>query len=141
MVRNVFDVLTERGFVEQVSDVDGVRSVVERPITCYVGFDPSAAQGDYVGLFAAGEQIRAWAVRNRDLSSRQQFEIPGLQIKGMRHDRAAAQHAMVIEHVRIAPATGEQVENHALAVEILSKVALHPRAGKAGRVGHACQQI
>jgi tyrosyl-tRNA synthetase len=39
---NVFDVLTERGFVEQVSDVEGVQSVLEQPITCYVGFDPSA---------------------------------------------------------------------------------------------------
>ena len=40
---NVFDVLTERGFVEQVSDAEGVREAVERPVTCYVGFDPSAA--------------------------------------------------------------------------------------------------
>ena len=39
---NVFDVLTERGFVEQVSDAEGVREAVERPVTCYVGFDPSA---------------------------------------------------------------------------------------------------
>jgi tyrosyl-tRNA synthetase len=38
----VFDVLTERGFVEQVSDAEGVREAVERPVTCYVGFDPSA---------------------------------------------------------------------------------------------------
>ncbi|MGD2041001.1 MAG: tyrosine--tRNA ligase, partial [Anaerolineae bacterium] len=42
MMANAFDVLTERGFVEQVSDVEGVRSVLEQPITCYVGFDPSA---------------------------------------------------------------------------------------------------
>ena len=42
MTVNVFDVLSERGFVEQVSDVEGVRAAVEQPITCYVGFDPSA---------------------------------------------------------------------------------------------------
>jgi len=42
MTVNVFDVLSERGFVEQVSDVDGVRAALEQPITCYVGFDPSA---------------------------------------------------------------------------------------------------
>jgi tyrosyl-tRNA synthetase len=42
MTENVFDVLTERGFVEQVSDAEGVRAAVEHPITCYVGFDPSA---------------------------------------------------------------------------------------------------
>ncbi|MFN2241148.1 MAG: tyrosine--tRNA ligase, partial [Anaerolineae bacterium] len=31
-----------RGFIEQVSDADGIRAAVERPVTCYVGFDPSA---------------------------------------------------------------------------------------------------
>jgi len=29
MAENVFDVLTERGFVEQVSDAEGLRAVVE----------------------------------------------------------------------------------------------------------------
>jgi tyrosyl-tRNA synthetase len=42
MTTNVIDVLAERGFIEQVSDLDGVRAVVQQPITCYVGFDPSA---------------------------------------------------------------------------------------------------
>ncbi len=42
MAINVYDVLKERGFVEQVSDAEGIRAVVERPITCYIGFDPSA---------------------------------------------------------------------------------------------------
>ncbi|RPI53836.1 MAG: tyrosine--tRNA ligase, partial [Chloroflexi bacterium] len=42
MTRNVIDVLAERGFIEQVSDADGLRSAAEKPITCYVGFDPSA---------------------------------------------------------------------------------------------------
>lgn len=42
MTGNVFDILTERGFIEQVSDAEGLRAAVERPITCYVGFDPSA---------------------------------------------------------------------------------------------------
>jgi tyrosyl-tRNA synthetase len=42
MSRNVYDVLKERGFIEQVSDEEGVRAAVEQPITCYVGFDPSA---------------------------------------------------------------------------------------------------
>jgi tyrosyl-tRNA synthetase len=42
MPDNVYDVLVERGLVEQVSDEDRVRSAVEQPITCYVGFDPSA---------------------------------------------------------------------------------------------------
>ena len=42
MTENVFDVLTERGFIEQASNAEAIRAVVERPITCYVGFDPSA---------------------------------------------------------------------------------------------------
>jgi tyrosyl-tRNA synthetase len=41
MTTNVCDVLKERGFVEQVSDEEGLRAAVEQPITCYVGFDPS----------------------------------------------------------------------------------------------------
>jgi tyrosyl-tRNA synthetase len=43
MTANAYDVLQERGFIEQVSDEEGVRAAVEQPITCYVGFDPSAA--------------------------------------------------------------------------------------------------
>jgi tyrosyl-tRNA synthetase len=42
MTENAYDVLKERGFIEQVSDEKGVRAAVEQPITCYVGFDPSA---------------------------------------------------------------------------------------------------
>jgi tyrosyl-tRNA synthetase len=42
MTTNVYDVLKERGFIEQVSDEAGVRAAVEQPITCYIGFDPSA---------------------------------------------------------------------------------------------------
>ncbi len=43
MTANVFDVLMERGFIEQVSDAQGIRAVLERPTTCYIGFDPSAS--------------------------------------------------------------------------------------------------
>ncbi len=42
MTENAFDVLSRRGFVEQVSDEEGIRAALERPVTCYVGFDPSA---------------------------------------------------------------------------------------------------
>ena len=55
MAENVFDVLMERGFIEQVSDEDGVRAAVEKPITCYVGFDPSASSfhvGNLVPIMA-----------------------------------------------------------------------------------------
>jgi len=40
---NVYDVLKERGFVEQVSDEEGLRAALDRPITCYIGYDPSAS--------------------------------------------------------------------------------------------------
>ncbi|MHB0856169.1 MAG: tyrosine--tRNA ligase [Anaerolineae bacterium] len=42
-MRNAYDVLKERGFVEQVSDEEGLRSALERPITLYNGYDPSAS--------------------------------------------------------------------------------------------------
>jgi len=61
MTTNVFDVLTERGFIEQVSDAEGVRAATERPITCYVGFDPSASSfhvGNLVPIMALAHMQR-----------------------------------------------------------------------------------
>ncbi len=61
MTTNVFDVLSERGFVEQVSDAEGVRAAVEKPITCYVGFDPSASSfhvGSLVPIMALAHMQR-----------------------------------------------------------------------------------
>ena len=40
---SAFDVLKERGFVEQVSDEKGLRAALEQPITFYIGYDPSAS--------------------------------------------------------------------------------------------------
>jgi tyrosyl-tRNA synthetase len=39
---NVLDTLTERGFINQVSDMEGLRRATERPITLYCGFDPTS---------------------------------------------------------------------------------------------------
>ncbi len=39
---NALDVLTERGFVAQATDTDELRKHLEKPVTCYVGFDPTA---------------------------------------------------------------------------------------------------
>jgi tyrosyl-tRNA synthetase len=61
MTTNAFDVLTERGFIEQISDAEGVRAAVERPITCYVGFDPSASSfhvGNLVPIMALAHMQR-----------------------------------------------------------------------------------
>jgi len=40
---NVYDELKARGFVEQVSDEDGLYAALEKPISCYIGYDPSAS--------------------------------------------------------------------------------------------------
>lgn len=42
-MENVYATLEERGFVEQVSDREQVRKLLEKPITCYIGFDPTAS--------------------------------------------------------------------------------------------------
>ncbi|MGD8625162.1 MAG: tyrosine--tRNA ligase [Anaerolineae bacterium] len=62
MTDNVFDLLVERGFIEQVSDAEGVREAVREPITCYIGFDPSAASfhvGSLVPIMALAHMQRA----------------------------------------------------------------------------------
>jgi len=41
-VSSVYDVLKERGFVEQVSDEAKVRAMLEKSIACYIGFDPTS---------------------------------------------------------------------------------------------------
>ena len=41
-LRNVFDVLEERGFIEQCTDAAASRQALEKPVTCYIGFDPTA---------------------------------------------------------------------------------------------------
>jgi tyrosyl-tRNA synthetase len=61
MATNVYDVLKERGFIEQVSDEEGLRAAVEQPITCYVGFDPSGASfhvGHLVPIMALAHMQR-----------------------------------------------------------------------------------
>jgi tyrosyl-tRNA synthetase len=41
-VENVFDTFESRGFVEQATDREAVRKRLEEPISCYIGFDPTA---------------------------------------------------------------------------------------------------
>ncbi|MBW2037766.1 MAG: tyrosine--tRNA ligase [Deltaproteobacteria bacterium] len=38
----VFDILKERGFIEKTTDDDTIDSLFKRPVTCYIGFDPTA---------------------------------------------------------------------------------------------------
>jgi tyrosyl-tRNA synthetase len=39
---NVYDIFKERGFVEQATDENMLREVLAEPISCYIGFDPTA---------------------------------------------------------------------------------------------------
>jgi len=41
-LKNVYDIFKERGFIEQVTDENMVREILAKPITCYIGFDPTA---------------------------------------------------------------------------------------------------
>jgi tyrosyl-tRNA synthetase len=54
--RNPFDVLTERGFIQDSTDPDALRELLERErVTYYVGFDPTAPSlhiGNLVGIMA-----------------------------------------------------------------------------------------
>ncbi len=58
---NVLDVLKERGFVEQVSDEEGLYRALEQPITFYIGYDPSASSfhcGNLLTIMAAAHMQR-----------------------------------------------------------------------------------
>lgn len=41
-MKNVYDIFEERGFIEQVSDEAKVRALLKKPVTCYIGFDPTS---------------------------------------------------------------------------------------------------
>ncbi len=53
---NVYDVLLERGFIEQATDAELIRDLLGgSKVTCYIGFDPTAASlhvGSLVPLMA-----------------------------------------------------------------------------------------
>ena len=56
-----YDILKERGFVEQVSDEGNVRAMLESPVTCYIGFDPTSSSfhvGSLVPIMALAHMQR-----------------------------------------------------------------------------------
>ena len=59
---NAFDVLRERGFVQDVTDADGLRARFdEGPVTYYVGFDPTAPSlhvGHLLGIMGMAQMAR-----------------------------------------------------------------------------------
>jgi tyrosyl-tRNA synthetase len=59
---NIFDIFEERGFIEQVTDRDQVRSLFEEPTTCYIGFDPTASSlhiGNLVPIMSLAHMQKA----------------------------------------------------------------------------------
>jgi tyrosyl-tRNA synthetase len=41
-MKTVLDILEERGFIEQTTDIGMLHDLLEKPTTCYIGFDPTA---------------------------------------------------------------------------------------------------
>jgi tyrosyl-tRNA synthetase len=40
-MKDIFDIFKERGFIEQHTDEGELRELFKKPVTCYVGFDPT----------------------------------------------------------------------------------------------------
>ena len=63
MTENVFDTLTERGFIAQCTDADEVKKMLgEKKVTFYIGFDPTADSlhaGHFIALMAMAHMQRA----------------------------------------------------------------------------------
>ena len=61
-MRNAYDVLSERGFIKQVTH-EGLREMLENEkVTFYIGFDPTADSlhvGHFVALMAMAHMQRA----------------------------------------------------------------------------------
>jgi len=61
-LENVFDTFEQRGFIEQVTDEAQLRELFEKPVTCYIGFDPTARSlhlGNLVPIMALAHMQRA----------------------------------------------------------------------------------
>ncbi len=59
---NVYDIFEERGLIEQCSDTGRVKEMLESPLTCYIGFDPTSDSfhcGSLVPIMALAHMQRA----------------------------------------------------------------------------------
>jgi tyrosyl-tRNA synthetase len=59
--KTVFEVFRERGFIEQVTDEEKLRALLRGPVTCYIGFDPTASSfhvGSLVPIMALAHMQR-----------------------------------------------------------------------------------
>jgi tyrosyl-tRNA synthetase len=68
---NVYDVFKERGFVEQVSDEDKTRAMLEKSTTCYIGFDPT------LDSFHAGSLVPIMALAHMQRHGHQVIALLG----------------------------------------------------------------
>ena len=63
MDTSIFDIFLQRGFIEQVTEEEPVRQLLnEQEVTCYIGFDPTAASlhiGSLVPIMALSHMQRA----------------------------------------------------------------------------------
>ena len=60
-LENVFDVLRQRGFIEQTTGDEAIHHLLEEPTTCYIGFDPTASSfhvGSLVPIMALAHMQR-----------------------------------------------------------------------------------
>jgi tyrosyl-tRNA synthetase len=61
-VTDVFEILKERGFVAQATDVGELKGCLSKPSSCYIGFDPTAESlhvGSLVPIMALAHMQRA----------------------------------------------------------------------------------
>ena len=61
-MRNVLDIFEERGFVEQMTDRVELSNALDDPMTCYIGFDPTASSfhvGSLVPIMSLAHMQRA----------------------------------------------------------------------------------
>jgi tyrosyl-tRNA synthetase len=60
-LKNVFDTLKERGFIEQTTDDEVISDLLRHPTTCYIGFDPTASSfhvGSLIPIMALAHMQR-----------------------------------------------------------------------------------
>ena len=60
-MENVFDVLRQRGFIELTTGDQAIYDLLEQPITCYIGFDPTASSfhvGSLIPIMALAHMQR-----------------------------------------------------------------------------------
>ena len=60
-MENVFDVLRQRGFVDQTTGDEAIYHLLKQPISCYIGFDPTASSfhvGSLIPIMALAHMQR-----------------------------------------------------------------------------------